>query len=372
MNREDRHGVGLLSLAVSVPGLVRTNDYFRTQYPAVFAEAERRTLARVWSKDDALRRTTNPFDIEMLPYIDDPFRGTVERRVLEDGQTALALELRVARKALAAAGMHANDIDIVLVSSFLPDQPGIGNAAFLARELGIKRPAWNLESACSGGMMALQTASALVAAEQAKRVLVVLSCTYSRVSDYSDTLSWFLGDGAGAFVVGAVPNGEGLLSQQSISTIETCDTFFYEREPQSSSRERLRIRCTPETGRVLQDTAEPVLRTCCEGAARQAGISVKDIDFFVFNTPTAWYAAFAARALGVDPDRTLSTYPRFGNIGPVLMPMNLHHAAQIGKINRGDLVMLYTIGSASTASAALLRWGDVKLGPPPEEPLPQP
>jgi 3-oxoacyl-[acyl-carrier-protein] synthase-3 len=109
-----------------------------------------------------------------------------------------------------------------------------------------------------------------------------------------------------------------------------------------------------------------LLRTCSEGALRGAGLTLKDVDFFVFNTPTAWYGAFAARTLDVDPSRTVDTYPLYANIGPALMPVNLYTAAQAGRIKPGDNVLVYTIGSVSTASCALVRWGDVKLGPKPE------
>ncbi len=355
--------VGMRSLAVTLPRTVRTNDYYRARHPEIVAEAERKTLARVWSKTDALERTTNPFDIEMLPYGDDPFRGTVERRILEPGTTALSLEVDVAKKALLAARMSPGDIDLMLVTSFLPDQAGPGNAAFLARELGLKRPAWNLESTCSSALIAFETACALVQAGQYRSILVVVSCTYSRVSDDRDTLTWFLGDGAGAFVVGNVPPGQGLLGHNSISTSDTCDTFYYARVGETPSESGVRIQCTKQTGRVLQESSEPFLRECCDGALRIAGLDLKDVDFFVFNTPTAWYAPFCARALGIDESRTVNTYPSYANVGPALMPVNLHHAAQAGRIKPNDVVLLYTIGSVSTASAAILRWGDVGLGP---------
>jgi 3-oxoacyl-[acyl-carrier-protein] synthase III len=368
MRTSATESVGIRSIAASLPKTARTNDYYRSRHPEVVAEAEKKTLARVWSKDAAVERKTNAFDAEMLRYIEDPFRGTIERRVLAPGENALPLEADVARKALAAAWMQPNDVDLMLVTSFLPDQAGPGNAAFLARELGMKRPAWNVESTCSSANVALQTACALVKAGQYKTVLVVVSCTYSRVSDDRDTLTWFLGDGAGAFVVSRVPDGQGLLGQHTVSTSDTCHTFFYKRTMDGALDSGVRIQCTRETGRLLQETAEPLLHECSRGALRSAGLDLKDVDFFVFNTPTAWYASFCARAMGVDPSRTVNTYPLYANVGPALMPVNLHHAARSGKIKRGDRVLLYTVGSVSTASASIIRWGDVGLGPAVESP----
>jgi 3-oxoacyl-[acyl-carrier-protein] synthase-3 len=95
-------------------------------------------------------------------------------------------------------------------------------------------------------------------------------------------------------------------------------------------------------------------------------VSLADIDFFVVPTPVAWYASFAARLLGFPPEKTLSTHHLYANTGPVLMPANLYHAALEGKMRPGSLVMIHTVGIVSNASAAVLRWGDVRLGPPPE------
>ncbi len=354
---------GMKSLAVSFPSEVRTNDYFRAKCPALVADAEQRTLAKVWRRDVA---PTDAFAKEMLAYVDDPFRGTVERRVLPPGGTALSLETRAAKDALSAAKMSPGDVDLMIVCSFLPDQLGVGNSAFLARELGLKRAAWNIETACSSAIVAFETACALVQAGQYKNVLVVISCTYSRAADESDTLAWFLGDGATAFVVAPVPRGEGLLGQHTVHTAETCDTFYYRGASDDSGATKIQIQCSASTGRVLHETAEPYLRACCAGAAESAGVKLSDIDFFVFNTPTAWNHAFAARALGIDLAKTISTYPSYGNIGPALVPVNLFHAAAEGKIKPGDVVMLYAIGSVSSATASVIRWGDVALGARPD------
>jgi 3-oxoacyl-[acyl-carrier-protein] synthase-3 len=88
---------------------------------------------------------------------------------------------------------------------------------------------------------------------------------------------------------------------------------------------------------------------------------LSDIDFFVFNTPTAWFAAFAASALGGDPERVANVYPKTANNGPALMPAGLHESASAERIKPGDLVLLYAVGSVSSASAVVMRWGDVSL-----------
>ncbi len=356
------------SLAVSFPATERTKHYWRGKYPEIVATAEQQSLAKVWDKNAAAGRDVQAFDAEMAHFVGDPFRGTDRRRVLLPGETALSIELKAAEQALSAAKMNPADIDLMIVHSFLADQPGVGNAAFLSGALGFHGAAWNLETACTSTVVAYQTACALVKAGEYKNVLVVVSCTYSRAADDRDSLSWFLGDGAAAFVVSRVGEGEGLLGAKIVNTAVTCGTFYYDLDNDPERGLRIRMLATPKTGKVLRDTAEPFLVECCDGALKAAGVAKSDIDFFVVNTPTAWFANFAARVLGVDRIRVYDSHQRYANIGPVLTPANLHHAATEGLIKPGNLVLMYAIGSVSSAGAAVMRWGDVALGPMPEAP----
>ena len=348
---------GIRALAAHLPSTARTNEYWREHHADVVAAHERASLARVFGVTDPAASSAEPFDAEMAPYLADPFRGAVVRRVATG--SALELDAAAARKALAAAGLDPRDVDLAIVTAFLPDQLGVGNAAFLARELDLRCPAWNLESTCSSALVALQTACAYVRSGEATTVLVVASCTYSKVADPRDSLSWFFGDGAGAFVVGAVPAGEGVLSTSTIHTAETCNTFHYRLVDGA-----IRIGAGRETSRILRETAAGYLQACCDRALARAGVGLGDIGLFAFNTPTAWYARTCARALGIPAERAVDTYPLYANVGPALLPINLHHAAASGRISRGDLVLAFTVGSVGTASAAVMRWGDVALGPP--------
>jgi 3-oxoacyl-[acyl-carrier-protein] synthase III len=357
---------GLHALAVAFPEEVRTNEHWHVHHPELVARAQEHALARLW-KQEASEAVANPWELAMRRWLDDPFRGSIERRVLGTTETSVALEVEAARAALEASGLRVEDIDLMIVGSFRPDTIGVGNAAFVARELGLHAPAFNLESACSSSVVALHTACGLVQAGHYRRILCVTSCTYTRDADAASSLSWFLGDGAGAFIVGPVADGLGLLGFSSQSTTETCDTWRYDVEP-AERGPQICIRTAPETGRILGDFATPYLRDNVLATLGRAGLSLDDVDFFVFNTPTAWFLEFAETALGIEPGRALSTYPLYSNVGPALMPVNLHHAASTGRIAPGDRVLLYSIGSVSTASAALLRWGDVALGPMPRRP----
>jgi 3-oxoacyl-[acyl-carrier-protein] synthase III/acyl carrier protein len=353
--------VGICSLAVSFPSIIRTNDYWIEKSPEI---ASRNKPRRVRLPKPAEPSDNSGLDIwsqEVAPYLLDPFRGSIERRVLAPDESALMLEYRAAKDALEAAQLSPDQVELAIVASLFPEQIGPGNAAYLAHKLELNCPAWNLESTCSSAIIALHNACALVQTGEYRNVLVVVSHIGSNCVDEEDTLSWSIGDGAGAFVVDSLQPKQGILSTKIVPTAATLGAYSYELVTDAQGNPRMRTR-TGENASMLAETAVDFVRNCCEGAAAAAGVTLDQINFFAFNTPTAWYASVCTRALGIDPERTINLYPRYANIGPVFPIANLYHAAQSGKIRENDLVLVYTNGAAATAAATVMRWGNVALG----------
>ncbi|RCJ19931.1 3-oxoacyl-ACP synthase [Nostoc sp. ATCC 43529] len=356
--------VGICSVGLAFPSISRSNNYYIEKYPELIAQAEQKGLARLFSL--AGTPPTNEFDMEMLPYLSDPFRGTVERWVLGPEESSLTLEYRAATDALKAAKLSPNEVDLMIVASVWPEQIGFGNAAFLARKLGLVGAAWNLDATCGSTPVVLQTASALVRAGEYRNVLVVISCSYSRVFDEEDTVSWFLGDAAGAFVVSSLKENQGILGTKTVHTGALCEVVSADITKDKHGNSRVRMQMS-KGAKALRETAAEFLGICCEGAIASAGVTLEQIDFFLFNTPTAWMTRFCTRLLGIDPERTINLYPVCANIGPVLTVANLYYAAQLGKIQENDLVLIYGSGAAGVAVASVMRWGNVVLGPDPLE-----
>jgi 3-oxoacyl-[acyl-carrier-protein] synthase III len=371
MNTNKR--VSIKSLSIAFPSVLWTNDYFRRRYPEMVARAEQQALAKVFGTKTEVesRKELTAFERAMAPYLDDPFRGAVARRVLAHGETILSVELAAARGALDAAKLTAADIDLVLTQSFPGDRLVIGNAGYLAAALDMKSPVFNFESACSGSLVGLQLAFSLVQGGVYRRVLVVASTSNSAITIDDDALSWFVGDGAGAYVVEESSDGSGVLGWHTINSIESNDMFIVSPVLEHPLSRDIRLVCkpTPKTASIVASTAEPYLRKCTSEALIKAGLCTTDIDFWVFNTPAAWYADFCAAILGVEAGRYHSIYPKYANCGAALNPAALYHAIYEKKIGAGATVLLYSIGSSSTASAVVLRLGDVALGPYPPAPL---
>jgi len=358
------HSVGIRAIAVSFPSVIRTNDYFRENYPELITTAEQKSLARAFSGPENISEANN-LDLwtkEMMPYLSDPFRGTVERRVLGSGESSLTLEYKAAYEAIDAAKLIPGEVDLMIVRSMFPDNTEIGNAAFLAGQLGLEGAAWNLDSMCATPLVALQTACALVRSGEYHNVLVVTSCTYSRFSDENDTLSLCIGDGAGAFMVGKMEANQGLLGTKVINTKESCGAFFNELTTDAYGNPRIFVRAGKNASKQMSHLFLKYFRQCCDGALEAAGVTLDQIDFFIFYTATAWYGSFCVKELGIDPQRTIDIFPQYGNISAASTVVSLYHAVQLGKIRPNDLVLVYNHGFVASAAAAVMRWGDVALG----------
>lgn len=350
--------IGIRSLAINFPRTIRTNDYWLQKFPNIGSQKQRQAKANPKLSSD------NGLDIwlqEVTPYLPDPFRGSVNRHLLAENESSQTLEYRAAQAALAAAKLSADEIDLMLVASLFPDAVGPGSAAVLAQELNLRCPAWNLESTCSSALIALQTAQALVQTGTYRHVLIVVSHIGSRCVNEADTLSWSMGDGAGAFVVGSLKPKQGILSTKIISTTATCKAYVHELVVDSQGQPRIQTR-TGENASSLAETAVDCVRYCCQQAVRAAGVRLEQIDLFALNTPTAWYANVCAKALGIEPQRVMNLYADYANIGPVFSVANLYHAVAANKLCEDNLVLVYANGAGATAAATVMRWGDVALG----------
>ncbi|AFY93672.1 3-oxoacyl-[acyl-carrier-protein] synthase III C-terminal domain-containing protein [Chamaesiphon minutus] len=354
--------VSIRSLAINFPQTIRTNDYWLEKFPDLFAQTRQREVRHTPATD--LIPTPSGIDLwlqEVTPFLADPFRGSIQRRVLAGDESSLLLECQAARSALTAANLTTADVDLAIVSSLFPSDVGPGLATHLAQQLGLRCPAWNLESTCASALIALQTAQAFIQTGTYRQILIVVSHIGSQAVNDADTLSWSMGDGAAAMVVGAERANRGILSTQIVPTIETCGAYTHELTIDAHGNPRIQTG-TGENVSSLAVTAADTVRECCQSAVAAAGISLDRIDYFAFNTPTAWYASVCAKALGIDPERVIDLYPTYANIGPVFPLANLYHAAASGKIRPDDLVLVYANGAGATAAAMVIRWGDVALG----------
>ena len=351
----------LKSLAVRFPSREMTNDHWREQHPAMVADIERQLLNRTWSPQGGSTSSHN-FDEAMRPFLSDPFRGCQRRFWLAEGEDPTEVEALAALDALAAAGLRPSDIDMCIVGSFPPPHIDVGNAAYLARRLGLSCPAWNLEATCSSTLIALQVASGLIQAGQATRVLIITSAWYSPSAPSSEVVSIANGDGACAMVVGE-SDDPFLLGVHAEHTGSTCDALQFQLASDEAGRPCIRLRLQEHAGRVIRDASERAVPLCASKALEKAALRADEIDFFAFNAAAAWIVPFSTAVVGADPSKTINTHASFGNTGPVLVPTSLFYGAHAGMIPDDAKVFLFGMGNTSNAVAMVIRWRDVRLAP---------
>ncbi|NEP81688.1 MAG: 3-oxoacyl-ACP synthase [Okeania sp. SIO3B3] len=355
--------VGIRALAVNFPEYVLTNDHWKKNYPDLLLKLEQKSQ-NVRLFDPESQENKNWVQA-VKPYREDIFRGTSERRVLTGDETSMTLECGAIEKVLQAAKLDINEVDLLISCAMFPERLAIGNATLIARELGFRGTAWNMNATCGGALLSLDNAMALIQTQKLERVLVSLSCNYSKHIEYTNSFSFTLGDGAAAFIVEKVKTGEGLLHSYSTNTYDTCDVVYPKFTVDGNGNPKLLITVNKETVKYATSLFIKYFQECCTKVLDKSGIKVEDIDFFIFYPPSAGYVNFCALELNIPQHKTIDLFPKYGNISVVSAIAALYHAAEQKKIQKDDLVMIYSHGFSGSSIASIMRWGDVDLGLPP-------
>ncbi|MEG3898369.1 MULTISPECIES: 3-oxoacyl-[acyl-carrier-protein] synthase III C-terminal domain-containing protein [unclassified Microcoleus] len=361
--------VGIRAIAVNFPERVRTNDYWKKNYPSFLAELEQKNQ-KVRLFDNDSQENANWVQA-VKPYREDIFRGALERRVLAEGETSISLECGAIEKVLQASKLAINNVDLLISCAMFPERLVIGNATLIAKELGFRGVAWNFNIACAGGLAALSNAVALVQNNNFNRVLVSLSCNYSKHIEYTNSFSFTVGDGSAAFIVEKLEEGQGLIHSYSTNTYDTCDIVYPKFTVDSNGQPKALITVNKETVKYATSLFIKYFQKCCTQVLSESGMKVGDIDYFVFYPPAAGYVDFCALELNIPRSKTIDIFPKYGNISVVSAMAALYHAAALKKIRKDDLVMIYSHGFSSSSVASIIRWGSVDLGaePTPSENL---
>ncbi|GGA09376.1 3-oxoacyl-ACP synthase III family protein [Okeania sp. KiyG1] len=361
--------VGIRALAVNFPEYVLTNDHWKKNYPDLLLKLEQKNQT-LQLFDNESQQNDNWVQA-VKPYREDIFRGTLERRVLTGDETTMTLECGAIEKVLQAAKLEINEVDLLISCAMFPERLVIGNATLIARELGFRGTAWNMNASCGGALLALDHAVYAIQSQKIDRILVSVSCDYSRHIEHTNPFSFTLGDGAAAFIVEKVQTGEGLLHSYSTNTHESCDVVYPKLSVDEKGEIKLLIAINKETVKYVTSLLIKYFQECSTKVLSQSGIKLEDIDFFVLYPPTAGYIDFCASELNIPKHKTIDIFPQYGNISVTSVMAALYHTAEQKKIKKGDLVMTYAHGFSGAAAAHLMRWGDVALGavPPTSESL---
>ncbi len=290
--------------------------------------------------------------------------GIKERRMTPPEQAASDLALPAARQALAEAGLAPGDLSAIVVATMTPDMAFPSTACFLQGALGaVPCAAFDLLAACSGYVYALSVARGLIAAGQARHILVVASETLTKFTDYQDRTSCILfGDGAGATVVSAAPpgaRGEVLYTTLGADGANSSSMTLPgggSRQPPTHETVDQRLHYIKLRGREVFQLAVRKIVEVVSQCVEACGLTIGDVGLLIPHQMNLRIMQASAERLGVPMDKVFVNIDRYGNTGAATVPIALHEAHTAGRLKRGDIVVLVTFGAGLSWSGAVLRW----------------
>ncbi|MCO6426738.1 beta-ketoacyl-ACP synthase III [Nitrosomonas communis] len=281
--------------------------------------------------------------------------GIIQRHIAAEGQMASDLALEASRKAIDAAGIQAQEIDLIVLATTTPDMIFPSTACILQHKLGISGgPAFDVQAVCSGFIYALATADMFVSSGKCRNALVVGTEVYSRILDWTDRSTCVLfGDGAGAVVL-TQSNQPGILSSHlhangSYNNVLAAPGNICGGKIQGSPF------ITME-GNTVFKFAVKVLEEAVFEAITANHLQASDIDWLIPHQANIRIIKSTANKVGIPMEKVVATVDQHGNTSAASVPLALDIAARDGRIKTDHYVLLEGVGGGFTWGSVLLRW----------------
>ena len=287
--------------------------------------------------------------------------GIQSRHIAADGEETSDLAVMAAKRALEGAGLAATDIDLIVVATTTPDVVFPSTACIVQDKLGAKNAAaFDIQAACTGFVYGLTTAAQFIMTGKYKNVLVVGSEVLSKVTDWQDRNTCILfGDGAGAVVVsqvqkggittsflGADGSGANLLELPAGGTKEPADY-----DTVKNRRHYIKM-----NGNEVFKFAVKVFESSTRRVVEKANLTLDDIDLIIPHQANIRIIDAAVRRLKFPIERVMVNLDKYGNMSSASIPVAMHEAVRMGKIKKGDKIILVAFGAGLTWGAVLIEW----------------
>ncbi len=305
-------------------------------------------------------------DLEKLVDTSDEWiterTGIKERRIAEKGQTTSDLAYEASRKALKAAGLPPQELDLILVATMTPDTILPSISCVLQEKLGAKKAAaFDIYAACSGFIYGMSVANAFIKSELYKNVLLVGAEVLSRFTDWEDRTTCILfGDGAGAAVIQRHAGKHGILSTHLHSDGALGDLIRVPaggaQHPASHDTIRRRMHFIKMKGNETFKAAVRALEGVVQEALDHNSVKPEDIDFLVPHQANLRIIQAMAQRLNMPMEKVVITLPKYGNTSAASIPMALDEAVRDGRVRENHLLLFEAFGGGLTWASALVRW----------------
>lgn len=279
--------------------------------------------------------------------------GIRERHIAAEGEFTSDLSTQAARQAIKAAGIQAQDIDLIIVATTTPDRIFPSTACLMQDKLGISGcPAFDIQAVCSGFVYAMATADSFIKSGAAKCALVVGAETMSRITDWTDRSNCILwGDGAGAVIMTA-SDELGILS----SHLHADGSYTNLLNVPSGVSKRDGGSTIVMEGNPVFKVAVNTLDAIVDETLAANGLQKSDIDWLVPHQANIRILQSTAKKLGMDMERVVVTVDQHGNTSAASIPLALDVAVRDGRIKRGETILMEAFGGGFTWGSVLLKY----------------
>ncbi len=282
-------------------------------------------------------------------------RVGVRERHVSVSETAADFAVKAAERAIKSAGISASDIDLIIAATISSDSLCPTVAGSVEEAIGAKCPAFDVNSACSGFLFALDTAVSFIERGTAKTALVIGAERLSKLVDWTDRSTCVIfGDGAGAAVV---TKGEGYLSSKlytaggnaviDIPSHPGSSPFF-----EGEKKAPFIFMDGQETFKFAVNTIVNDIKEVVE----KAGLTLSDIDHVVTHQANIRIMDFASKRLKVPMDKFVVNIDKYGNTSSASVPIALSELNGSGRLSRGDIVVMSAFGGGLSSAACVIKW----------------
>ncbi len=312
---------------------------------------------RLLTNDDLekLVETSNDWIVERT--------GIRERHVADPGVATSDLATEAARRALAQRGLEPSELDAIIVATVTPDMFFPSTACLVQHKLGAKGVwGFDLSAACSAFVYALQTGAQFVSTGVHKKVMVIGADVMSSIIDYTDRATCVIfGDGAGAVILEpAEDDSVGLIDFiHEVDGSGGCSLYMPgggSLHPATRETVDKRMHYVHQDGQAVFKFAVRKQAEICEKILTRNHLKGSDIDTFIPHQANRRIITATADRLGMRAESVVVNIDRYGNTTAGTIPLAMDTARQEGKLKKGDLVLLASVGAGFTVGATLLRW----------------
>lgn len=310
-------------------------------------------------------RVVTNADLEKLMETSDEWivqrSGIRERRMAPEGAKWSDFTVPACKNALAAAGVEAGELDMIIAGTLTADKLMPSGGCTLQHLLGAKKAAaFSVAAACSGFVYGLTIADRFIRAEPHLKILVVGSEIISQRIDWDERSTAVLfGDGGGAAVLTGEEGERGILASRMYSDGTLWDLLYVDgggSENPSFTSDAFKPHTIQMRGNELFKVASKSMEHACKDVLAEAGIAAEEVNLVIPHQANLRIIEMVAHRLKVPMEKVFVNIERYGNTSAGTIPLALDEAVRGGRVARGDVLLMPVFGGGLTWGATLMRW----------------